>query len=377
MSTNNQKNGNNPKKKRKANKKGKTLLLLVELLVLVIAIGALLIVNKVLKSGDGSGGMTSIAIENVETNEGVAENFENDENLKGYTNIALFGVDARNGELQKGTRTDTIIICSINNETGDVKLISVYRDTYLNLASSGKTQYNKCNSAYAYGGPQQAIDMLNMNLDLNITDFVTVGFDGLINTIDALGGVEVDVQNAEITHLNNYQRSMYATEANPNKINENYTPVTDAGKQTLNGLQAVAYCRIRATAGDDFRRTERQRTVLQAILDKAKNASPSTISDIVDEVTPMIATSLDVNEIASMAGRVSTYNITETCGFPFSDSITTGKIGGKGSCVVPVDLVTNVTKLHATLFPEATYTPSAQITEYSNVIKSETSPYLN
>lgn len=112
------------------------------------------------------------------------ENVENNEVMQGYRNIALFGVDSQEGSLGKGTRSDTIIIASINQDTGDVKLVSVFRDTYLNL---GNDNYNKCNAAYAKGGPEQAIMMLNKNLDMNITDYVTVGFDGLIEVIDALG----------------------------------------------------------------------------------------------------------------------------------------------------------------------------------------------
>ena len=137
--------------------------------------------------------------------ESIDESVANNEVMTGYTNIALFGVDSRNGALDKGTRTDTIIIASINNATKEVKLMSVYRDTYLNLSND---KYNKCNSAYAKGGPAQAISMLNMNLDLDITDFVTVGFGGLRDAIDELGGVEVDVEESVINHLNNYQISM-------------------------------------------------------------------------------------------------------------------------------------------------------------------------
>lgn len=122
--------------------------------------------------------------------------------MSGYRNVALFGVDARDKSLGKGNRTDTIIVASINETTKEVKLVSVYRDTYLNI---GNDSYNKANSAYAKGGPLQAINMLNMNLDLNITDYVTVGWAGVADTIDALGGVEIDVDESEINHLNNYQ----------------------------------------------------------------------------------------------------------------------------------------------------------------------------
>ena len=184
------------RRKKAKKKKRKTILLLIEIVLLLVLIAGAWFISR-------GTGVTKINIkeEDIVMNETVANN----ESLKGYRNIALFGVDARDKSLGKGNRSDTIIIASINEDTGDVKLCSVYRDTYLNL---GNDSYNKCNAAYAKGGPEQAINMLNMNLDLNITDYVTVGFTGLREVIDAIGGVTIDVQENEIVHLNNYQISM-------------------------------------------------------------------------------------------------------------------------------------------------------------------------
>ncbi len=355
------------KKKRKL-KVGKIVLLIFEVFLLV-GVGILLL--GVLKT-TGDSGITKYEINDAQANSDVKENFQKDENLQQYRNIALFGVDPRNGQLGKGTRTDTIMICSINEVTGDVKLVSVYRDTYLNI---GNDVYNKCNSAYAKGGPEQAITMLNMNLDLYITDFVTVGFEGLMDTIDALGGVDIDVTKAEIPHLNNYQASMYCTEENPNNLTTNYTPVKNPGLQTLTGYQALAYCRIRAV-GNDFQRTERQRNVLQQILLKAKQEDPATLTKIANEVFPLIATSLDVEELLSLISNVGKYSITETSGFPFEDSITTGNIGSKGSCVVPIDLEYNVELLHEFLYPGVDYTVSEDVKIYSQKIYNDTSSYV-
>lgn len=357
----------NTKKKRKL-KVGKIILLIVEVFLLV-GVGILLL--GVLKT-TGDSGITKYEINDAQANSDVKENFEKDENLQQYRNIALFGVDPRNGQLGKGTRTDTIMICSINETTGDVKLVSVYRDTYLNI---GNDVYNKCNSAYAKGGPEQAITMLNMNLDLYITDFVTVGFEGLMDTIDALGGVDIDVTKAEIPHLNNYQASMYCTEENPNNLTTNYTPVKNPGLQTLTGYQALAYCRIRAV-GNDFQRTERQRNVLQQILLKAKQEDPATLTKIANDVFPLIATSLDVEDLLSLISNVSKYSITETSGFPFEDSITTGNIGSKGSCVVPIDLEYNVKLLHEFLYPGVDYSVSEDVRIYSQKIYNDTSQYV-
>ena len=308
--------------------------------------------------------------ENIVTK--VNENVENNESLKGYRNIALFGVDSREGDLGKGTRSDSIIIASINEETGEIKLCSVYRDTYLNLSNDS---YNKCNSAYAKGGPEQAIIMLNMNLDLNITDYVTIGFDGLTDVIDALGGVYVDVSEAEIPHLNNYQISMVGTTSDGQTFTategKDYTAVTTAGYQKLNGLQATAYCRIRHV-GNDFERAERQREVLAAVMDQAQKASVSDLNKILDEVLPHVATSLDVDEMVGMLADVTKYNITGSDGFPFESNRATGKVGSKGRCVIPNNLAQNVVMLHEFLFDEADYTVSKEVQNYSDKIASDT-----
>lgn len=353
-------------------KRGKLILLIGELFLLCIVGIALW---AVLKTTDKEQGVKKYVIpeEEIEVNSEIKEKFKNDANLSKYTTLALFGVDSRSGSLASKTRTDTIMIAAINNETGEVRLCSVYRDTYLNV---GNDSYNKCNSAYAKGGAEQAINMLNMNLDLYITDFITVGFEGVIDTVDAVGGVDINVTDAEIKHLNNYQASMWCTEDNPNNLTTNYTPVNASGMQTLNGMQALAYCRIRYTAGSDFKRTERQRTVLEQILNKSKGTSYSNLATAIQKVSSKIATSLDIDDILELASNVSQYTITDTSGFPFTDHITTGKIGGKGDCVVPVNLEDNVVLLHEFLYPGADYSVSEDVKTYSQKIKSDTSPYL-
>ncbi len=285
---------------------------------------------------------------------------------KGYHNIALFGVDARDGQLGRGTRSDTIIIASINLDTQEIKLVSVFRDTYLNLSNDS---YNKCNAAYAQGGPEQAISMLNMNLDLDITDYVTVGFGGLIDSIDALGGIEMEIQDAEISHLNNYQLTM------AEELGVDYTPIEHSGKQLLNGMQATAYCRIRYTKGDDFRRAERQRDVLTAMVEKAKEASVSSLKEMVTAILPEVETSLGVNDIVSVLGTVAGYNVVASDGFPFEDGRVGATVGSKGSCVIPVDLTDNVTALHELLYPGTEYQPSQQVHSISLEISALTMEY--
>lgn len=361
------------KKAKRRFKKRKVALLIVELLVLVVAIVALIIVIKTTnkKTGIKSFELNS---EDIAVSSEVKESIENNEELQNYTNIALFGVDAREkkADLSKSTRTDTIMVCSINNTTKEIKLVSVYRDTYLNL---GNDSYNKCNSAYALGGYEQAINMLNKNLDLYITDFVTVGFQGVISAVDAVGGVDIDVHENEISFLNDYQASIYATEEDPHKLITDYTPVTKAGMQRLNGQQALAYCRIRYI-GNDFQRTERQRAVLQQILLKAQNMSPAQLNQLTTDVFPLIATNFKFEDLVAMVSDVGSYKIVDTSGFPFDDGLTTGMIGSKGSCVIPIDLTSNVVELHKFLYPDVEYTPSQDVITYSEKIHADTVSYV-
>ena len=351
---------------RKAKKKQKRIaLFIIEILVLAVLV---VVLYTVLKAEN----IQKITVDEDNINKVFNEKVEENEALKGYRNIALFGVDSREGDLGKGTRSDSIIIASINEDTGEINLCSVYRDTYLNLSNDS---YNKCNSAYAKGGPEQAIIMLNMNLDLNITDYVTIGFDGLIDVIDSFGGVMVDVSEAEISHLNNYQISMVGTTSDGQTFTategKDYTAVTTAGYQKLNGLQATAYCRIRHV-GDDFERAERQREVLAAVMDEAKKASVTDLNKILDKVLPNVATSLDVDEMVAMLGDVTKYKITGSDGFPFESHRATGKVGGKGSCVIPNNLEQNVVMLHEFLFGDEEYTVSSQVQSYSDKIALDT-----
>lgn len=358
-------------RKKSGKKTTKIVLFVMEILILLAMVFILWMVLKVDKVGK-----VNLPEEDIIINPEVEKLQESEDSaLKGYRNIALFGVDSTQGALSKNTRSDTIMIASINLDTGDCKLVSVYRDTYLNLSND---TYNKCNGAYAKGGPMQAINMLNMNLDMNITDFVTVGFSGLTDTIDALGGVYIDVREEEISHLNNYQISIVGTTTDGKTYTAaegSYTPVTQAGYQKLNGLQATAYCRIRYV-GNDFERTARQRRVLKAVAEEAKKASPAQLEKIASSVFDKVYTSLDLTEIVELLGNVNKYNIVDEGGFPTTNMLTTGTIGSKGSCVVPLNLESNVVWLHEFLFGETNYEPSSAVKEYSAKIASDTSGYI-
>ena len=352
-----------PSAKNKAKKKlSRIVLFVLEIFILLIMVVVLYSVFKIEKVGK-----VNLPAEEFVINPEVEEKVET--TMKGYQNIALFGVDSTSGALTKNTRSDTIMIASLNQDTGECKLVSVYRDTYLNLSNDS---YNKCNSAYAKGGPMQAINMLNMNLDMNIKDFITVGFAGLSNTVDALGGIMIDIDDVELKHINNYQKTMASD------MGRSYTPVESTGYQLLDGLQATAYCRIRYGGGDDFKRTERQREVLLAIFDKAKSASPATLTSAVNAIfdNGEIYTSLDVSDILDILGNITKYEVVGQGGFPEESRRTTGTIGSKGSCVVPVSLADNVQWLHEFLFEDEEYSPSDAVIEYSNKVEADTSGYV-
>ena len=232
---------NNAKKKRT-----KIVLFVLEIFILLIMVVVLYSVFKIEKVGK-----VNLPQEEFVINPEVEEKVET--TMKGYRNVALFGVDSTSGALTKNTRSDTIMIASINQDTGECKLVSVYRDTYLNLSNDS---YNKCNSAYAKGGPMQAINMLNMNLDMNIKDFITVGFAGLSNTVDALGGIMIDIDDVELKHINNYQKTMASD------MKREYTPVESTGYQLLDGLQPTAVS-VMAAATISSVRSVRERFFLQ------------------------------------------------------------------------------------------------------------------
>ena len=373
----NQSTARNTSKRAKQKKRSRMIIFAVEIVVIAVLLGALWILKDFGTTNttpDGNGdvagtkGPTILDVDFNEDDLAINEQIlEKPEIMEGYWNIALFGVDSRTGELAKGTLSDAIMIASVNISTGDIKLVSIYRDTYLNL---GNDKYGKCNSAYSYGGAEQAIKMLNMNLDMNITEFVTVGFDGLAATIDALGGVWLDVDEEELEHINNYQKTM----AEDMKVT--YIPVEETGYQLLNGLQATAYCRIRYRTGNDFARAAAQREVLQAIADEAKKADLATLTRVINDVSPYVYTSFSMDEILELAKDAAKYDLVDTTGFPQSDMRGTANLGAKGNCVYPVDLEDNVKWLHEYLFGEVDYEPSDAVKEYSGIIHDIVGQYV-
>ena len=270
-----------------------------------------------------------------------------------YTNIALFGLDSRYGELEGGVQSDCIMIASINNETNDVKLISVYRDTLLQQKDG---TYNKANSAYNMGGPEEAISLLNRNFDLDIRNYVSVNFEALVRVIDALGGIDIEMTEEEAHWCN-----LYGAET-ARVIGDGWSDIEEkAGIQHLDGIHGVAYARIRYTEGMDFKRAERQRIVLEKVAEKAKEANLVTLNKIIDEVFPLISTSFSMKELLGFASNVLDYNIVDTTGFPYKVTTCENVLNHEGSFVVPIGFENNVIQLHQEVFEEEAYEPSDKV----------------
>ena len=330
----------------------------LEIIVLVVLMGGLFVYAKL-----GKLNHETINEEELDVNESVTEN----QVMKGYTTIALVGIDSRDDKLKSDWNSDTMIIASINNDTKKVKLVSVYRDTYLCLGEDedGNNSYGLANSPYCTGGAKKMINMLNKNLDMNISDFVTVNFQAVAETVELLGGIDVEMKKEEVVHLNNYC-------VETSKVTGmDYTPLEEIeGVHHLNGVQAVAYARIRKTSGNDFRRAARQREVIYKIVEKAKNSSIATLNTVLDKIFPMIYTSLTEKEILSMGMDMLSYDIEDQTGFPFDhlygDTVKEAMDGV--DCVLPITLESNVIKLHEFLYPEDSYVPSNEVKTYSQEI---------
>ena len=281
-----------------------------------------------------------------------------------FTNIAIFGLDAREtDELMEGNRSDTVMVASINKKTGEVKLMSLFRDTLLFVDAEGGLT-TKVTNAYSYGGPELAISTLNHNLDLNITDFITVNFLSLSKAIDELGGLTIDVQPEELPMLN----TCITEQIN---ITDIYSDgVFSAGEQLLNGTQATAWTRIRSTDLGDITRTKRQRIVIAGIIEKAKEAGPATLEKIIDDVFPNIATSMDKERLYELAKELTSYSLADTAGFPFTYEVLNNET--KGSVLIPADLKGNVGRLHEFLYGTKSYIPSEEVERISDALRSET-----
>lgn len=310
----------------------KVLFIILIILLLIIGSVAVFVVNKLNKIN-----YVEISKEEIEVNTGV------EENLSGYRNIALFGIDTRD-DTYEGSRSDCIMIASINHDTKEIKIVSVYRDTYLNIPGRG---LDKVNHAYAYGGPVLSMSTLNTNLDLDITEFVTVNFTATKDIINAIGGVTLTVTDAEAKSI---------------------PRISSGGTYLLDGEQALAYGRIRKI-DNDYKRTERMRTVVMAVFEKAKTMSITELNKLANQLLPEIYTNISATEILALIPKIYSYSIVESQGWPYE---TRGITLGGVWYGPPVNLAKNVAELHKTLFGKTEYVPTETVQEISNNIINKT-----
>lgn len=355
MSTSsNNRNRKRKKMTRRQRRKRKLILFIIEVLVILILLAALFVIiklNKLNNTGDLDEDKLNINID-----------AKTQELLDGYTNIALFGIDNRSTGKYESGNSDCIMIASINNDTKEVRLISVYRDSFLEVDDDDNLR--KLNAAYAKGGPTGAVAALNKNLDLDIKEYVAVDFNAVMEVVDALGGIELDISSKEAETMKIYINEMNEV------MGTNGTAVSGPGLQTVNGIQALAYCRDRYSGGDDYGRTERQRTVISKIVEKAKAASLPTLNKVIDKLFPDISTSLSSSEILGLAAGIKDYELADTQGWPFQ--LTTERMGGKlGDVVVPTDLETNVNLLHQYLFDVEDYETTQTVKNISKSVINE------
>ena len=351
-----QENKYKTKEKKPKSKKRKVLkVILIILIVLVVIIAAIAAAAYTyIYSMLGKMDQEELDLNAISIDEAVADE------LSDYRNIALFGIDSRKDDYGRGNRSDCIIIASINQKTNEVRLVSVYRDTYLLLTGRN---LDKVTHAYSYGGPELAVSTLNANLDLNIEEYVTVNFDAVVDAVDALGGITLNITSEEEKYINTY------IDENNRVTGHHSSHITSAGTYKLDGVQALAYSRIRYTSGGDYKRTERMRTVLEAMLKKAKSLSISKLVNFVNIMLPKISTNISSSDIIGLAPTLMNIDISESNGWPEE---TKGSMIGGVYYGVPVNLEDNVAKLHEELFDQADYTCSETVQNISNQIISKT-----
>ena len=340
---------------KKQRRKRKLILFIVEIIILIIVAGALYVYSKLNLFNRKELDQSKVGKNEVSK--------ETQQTFEGNTTIALFGLDNRDQGVYDTGNSDVIMVMNINNDTKEVSLVSVYRDTYLNIAGEGEEEkFRKANAAYSAGGAEQAVTMLNRNLDLDIDNYVAFDFKSVAEAIDILGGVEIDIESqAEMDYLNDY--ISYTSEY----VGGRDEMIDHLGKQTLNGVQAVSYARIRYTAGGDFKRAERQRRVLNELIKKAKDASLTELNELVSTIFPEVSTDLTQKDIISMMPVMLKYDMANSGGFPY-DKTTDTPSKKIGSIVIPCDLESNVIQLHKQLFGTEDYQPSETVQSYNDTI---------
>lgn len=364
----------NYKKSRKYKKmRRRKIIFGIEITVLLILSGILFVYAWINRSMDKMN-QDTLDSSQIQINSEVKANTDLSQ-MSGTQVIALVGVDARGvegSELAESMNSDTIILCCIDHDKQEIRMVSIMRDTWMNMAKYTDEYYefDKANSAYNRGGPESMLSMLNTNLDFTLTDYVTVNFKALADAIDVLGGLDIEMTNAECVHANNYNREVSEAqgveyEAIPydEDLGDDYSEV-----RHVSGALATSYARIRYGGGDEAKRTSRQRIVINLMVQKLKQ-NPTKIPEILDKVMGNVSTSLTKNEILELGMHAVTYTMGTSYAYPFQLCYGENVVNALGEdIVIPVTLEFNVRELHEYLYPGLSYEPSAAVTEYSDYI---------
>lgn len=345
-------NGKKIKKQKPKKKMNIFVKILLTLLILIVVFVTVVFSTSYIYLKNKLGKIDYVDLKSTE----ITINHGVDESLATYRNIALLGIDARSDTFGTGNRSDCIMILSLNEKTKDVKIASVYRDTYLNIDGHG---LDKVTHAYSYGGPKLALNTLNKNLDLNITEFVAINFDTVRVVVDSIGGVEIPIDSQEVKYINGYINGLNK------QFGTSSANITTPGTYKLDGVQALAYSRIRYTDGGDYKRTERMRDVFMAVFKKAKTMNISELNNLANTILPHVSTNISENEIMGMIPKAISFNIKDSFGWPYE---TEGKMITKVWYGVPINLQKNVSKLHESLFNEVDYEPTDTVKNISNDI---------
>ena len=364
----------NYKKSRKYKKmRRRKIIFGIEITVLLILSGILFVYAWINRSMDKMN-QDTLDSSQIQINSEVKANTDLSQ-MSGTQVITLVGVDARGvegSELAESMNSDTIILCCIDHDKQEIRMVSIMRDTWMNMAKYTDEYYefDKANSAYNRGGPESMLSMLNTNLDFALTDYVTVNFKALADAIDVLGGLDIEMTNAECVHANNYNREVSEAqgveyEAIPydEDLGDDYSEV-----RHVSGALATSYARIRYGGGDDAKRTSRQRIVINLMVQKLKQ-NPTKIPEILDKVMGNVSTNLTKNEILELGMHAVTYTMGTSYAYPFQLCYGENVVNALGEdVIIPVTLEFNVRELHEYLYPGLSYEPSAAVTEYSDYI---------
>lgn len=340
---------------------GKVVKILIIIMIIIIAIiAAAYIGTNVYIDGK----LGKIQFENITNNSeelGINEETQKNE-MTNYRNIALLGLDSRSDTYDTGYRTDCIMIASINEQTHDVQLYSIYRDTYVQMDMNGQIKMDKINHAY-YGGVQNTLKTINTNLDLNITEYAIVDFNAVIDLVDSVGGIDLEIDKEEIKYINNYIKDVTKV------TGKTASQITKTGVQHVNGVQAVSFCRIRYTSGWDYKRTERMREVLEKVVNKIKTLSIPQINNLLDTMLPEIRTNIQAKEIKAFIPQVLSFNIKSSFGWPYKTVGVTLRNQFYGPAAT---LESNVKKLHQEVYGQIDYEVPQSIKDISDKIVKET-----